>query len=529
MLNGAVLKFEPNNDYIKACLEEFLTNIDNRRWGANGPELLTRVYLTTPESWDLETVQCQYFQYFSYTNIGRDCLEDMRDYKLRQRMNGIREHSYVVHTNNHMGGKIVDGSVCYCLRNTFCLSTECKTMEHCKPLLETPEKLPINTGVDYIDGLHTTNMLSVPLAEYGRRQQAPNNEPSMKIYVYNQTAHGSSSMQFSATDLALVNLFETFPGRTYAAEEADIFVVPSPCVVEIAMSSCCPDATPDINGNCPSAEIGNPTNLDMLLPFYKDYREKHLFQIPEYTSVCSAGIRLFKNSLTLSVGPAQVAGGDNNIIVPTFNPHSALQPSAVMRRSLEWWTRPRKYSLTALDISVDMFDEFILSHKFIEHVRGQKTVGNLPFALLEPKEVDNAEELNFFENSIFCPCFFDGVDPSPLHRYFDAVLSGCIPVIPRPMKYFSLMRILPSRTNYSEVVLELDVVQPSNAGWVVQAMSDAIKDNADLQRRQARLRDLALEFSYGIGPDAHSYNDAFRQILGSLKEHIGMNPTVSMG
>jgi hypothetical protein len=518
-LNGAVLKFEPGHVYIKACLEEFLTNFKNRLWGANGPRLLTRVYFSNPEKWNLKPVNPYYFQYFSYKKIRKDCYEDLRDYKLLQRMNGIRENAYVVHSNNHVGGRIVDGSVCDCLHNTFCLSTKCKKIDHCRPLLEMSEMRRLVTGVDYLDELNTTNLLSLPLDEYAPGKSAPKNASSLKIYVYNRMANHSGKMQASATETVLMNLFETFPGRTYDPDEADLFVVHSSYVETMAAEgSSCSNAT--------TVEIIHASHPASLLEFYNDKPARHVFLLPEFFSD-STKINWFEKSLTLSEISTMPSNQGFSIRVPRFNPHPALQPSAIARRSREWWTKPRKYAFTARDVSVDKFDLSLTSHAFIKHVQGIKSVGNRPFALLEPREVGNTELLSFLQDSTFCPFFFE--DDSSVHHLFDAILSGCIPVIPQYENESVLSKFLPfsSRTNYSEFVLQFDASNVSS-GSVVQAMKDTVKDKSDLKRRQEKLRAFAMMFSYGLGLDAHVYDDAFQQILRTLDGYLASVSSTSI-
>jgi hypothetical protein len=514
-LNGAVLKFEPGHAYMKACLEEFLTQFNNRLWGANGPRLLTRVYFSNPTKWkNLKPVDPYYFQYFSYNDIKKDCYEDLRDYKLTQRMNGIREIAYAVHTNNHVGGTIMDGSVCDCLQNTFCLTKECKKMDHCKPLIEMPQNRPILTGVDYLDKLQTTNnMLSLPLDEY----YAPTNAnasaaSSLKIYVYSQMTNHSRTNRLSSTDSALMSLFTTFKGRTDDPDEADLFLVPSSYMEIIGDAPSCSNGTAVVQNDCISAS---------LLKYYNGRAAKHVFLLPNYLPDSSI-IHVLEKSLTISEFSSKPSNQSVGIRVPTFNPHPALQPSAIASRPREWWTKPRKYAFTAQDLSVDKFDLSLLSHAFVKHVQGRKSVGNRPFALLEPKEVDNSEVLTFLQDSTFCPVFFDD-DDSSAHRLFEAILSGCIPMI---MQYenesaYTRKNFLPflSLTNYSEFVLQVNASQ-IYSGSVVQVMKDAVKDKYNLERRQEKLRSFALSFSYGLGPDAHKHDDAFQHILGSLHDYF---------
>ena len=126
-LNGAVQMFEKKNNFTRACLNEFLTNFNNRKWGANGPSLITRVYFSNPRLWSL-LVANSYFEYFGWKRIGNRCYNETRDERISHHLHQIREKSYIVHMNNNMEFVVREGSACDCLQNTFCLSCACTVM-----------------------------------------------------------------------------------------------------------------------------------------------------------------------------------------------------------------------------------------------------------------------------------------------------------------------------------------------------------------------------------------------------------------
>eukprot|EP01103_Thecamoeba_quadrilineata_P019306 TRINITY_DN7757_c0_g1_i1.p1 TRINITY_DN7757_c0_g1~~TRINITY_DN7757_c0_g1_i1.p1 ORF type:complete len:317 (+),score=40.63 TRINITY_DN7757_c0_g1_i1:400-1350(+) len=43
-INGAVMRFEKGNRFLKDCMEELVKKFDPSEWAANGPDLITRVY-----------------------------------------------------------------------------------------------------------------------------------------------------------------------------------------------------------------------------------------------------------------------------------------------------------------------------------------------------------------------------------------------------------------------------------------------------------------------------------------------------
>jgi hypothetical protein len=134
-LNGAVLMLEKYNEFTRACLKDFLTNFNNRVWGENGPYLITRVYFSKRRHWNIHAVPRSHFEYFGWERIGDLCYNNTNNEMVMHHVRLIREKAYVVHLNNKMGHAITEGSVCECLRNTFCLSRGCTPLDHCVNLI----------------------------------------------------------------------------------------------------------------------------------------------------------------------------------------------------------------------------------------------------------------------------------------------------------------------------------------------------------------------------------------------------------
>lgn len=135
MFNNAVLLLERKNEFTIACLKEFLTNYNNRKWGANGPFLITRIYFSDLGRWNINAVAKTHFEFFGWMRIGYLCYDNTDDQMVLDNLYQIRQQAYVVHMNNKMGHVIREGSVCECLRNTFCLSSACTLRDRCLPLI----------------------------------------------------------------------------------------------------------------------------------------------------------------------------------------------------------------------------------------------------------------------------------------------------------------------------------------------------------------------------------------------------------
>ncbi len=491
ILNGATLKFEKENDYVKACIKEFLTNFDNRVWGANGPRLLTRVYFASPEQWKIEILNPFFFQYFSWQRIENDCYQDMRYYKIRHRLSSIREKSYVVHLNRHLGGQVVQGSTCDCLLNTFCLAKTCTSMRHCRPLVEKEKANELVTGVDFLDGMKTNDMLSLPQDSYLPFTKRNRQQSFLKIFLYNNTVLSDKNVtclddsMVSTTYSATLNLFATFEGRTFEPSEADLFVVPS---LRLAFGS----------SHLPLSELP----LKDWLKHFWNYPTKHLFLLPEEPIA----------KLTLLSNASQTV----SIRLPPFNPHPALQPSAIAYRSENWWQRTRPLWFVSSDVSGDYYNDSVTFHAFVKHAMGMNATKNRSFVLLDPLEVDSTEMLSSLQQSLFCPCFFND-DSTSVQRFFDAILSGCIPILPKSATGQTDALPFDCAVDYEEFVIVADASAVSD-GSIFQAMERASQNITDLMHRRSKLRKYALILSYGVGHDAHVYQDAFWHVLRDAKD-----------
>jgi hypothetical protein len=147
LLNGACLKFQPGEAFLRACLDEILTNYRDKPWGYNGPALLTRVYKSKKNvsEWEMQTVARRVFQYFPYEVVTYQCLMDIDDNQVQKRLNGIREQAYAVHLNNRFtqNRTVQPGSTCDCLFRTFCLSNrDCGYTPRCRALFEDVNNEP---------------------------------------------------------------------------------------------------------------------------------------------------------------------------------------------------------------------------------------------------------------------------------------------------------------------------------------------------------------------------------------------------
>ncbi|CAB9504478.1 expressed unknown protein [Seminavis robusta] len=134
------------------------------------------------------------------------------------------------------------------------------------------------------------------------------------------------------------------------------------------------------------------------------------------------------------------SGGNHlcpDIVIPYLNTHPFYQPHAIQTRPKEWWTtRTRTIAVAAIFGRVwdPSFRNYVLDNiePVIRRHSGDSTIGGLPVQIgsLQGKERNIDKEQATFElyqNSIFC-LILPGDGPAQ-KRFFDVIMSGCIPVV----------------------------------------------------------------------------------------------------
>jgi hypothetical protein len=247
------------------------------------------------------------------------------------------------------------------------------------------------------------------------------------------------------------------------------------------------------------------------------------------------------------------------IVIPNLEDKAPYQPSALLARGVEWWTaRPRKYSFSFIyggrNAKMngggrkyrDFFEADIAANYPSYQLLGQ------PFFIKRwssPHEFHKLETFSYYNESIFCPCL-----PGDLawqKRFFDALISGCIPVVlkfdtpnlPGGKSWFlpegesgelaSVQQAYPFakgafggktdiEIDYESFVLEvpIDVKSQDNVSGVVKSMEAILSDPFELRRRQLAMMKSALSFTYGMGKDAHQHDDAFSRILKTVRYYL---------
>jgi lactosylceramide 4-alpha-galactosyltransferase len=127
-LNNAFLKFEKNNIFLRASLENFVKHYSGRYWGHNGPDLLTRVYRASHWGQDIvKPVDHKLFYMIHYSKMKRQCFEDTEGETFRANMKTLRTEAFVFHTNSKItwskgaNGNLKDGTICKHILNSYCV------------------------------------------------------------------------------------------------------------------------------------------------------------------------------------------------------------------------------------------------------------------------------------------------------------------------------------------------------------------------------------------------------------------------
>ncbi|XP_023930745.1 uncharacterized protein LOC106160056 [Lingula anatina] len=136
-LNGAVLKFDKHNPFLRECIKEFLDNYQQNVWGANGPLLLTRMAKKYP-TWICNVsraedaqkeksciVRCLYRQSFypiQFRELKTKCFIENGTFDMQR---ALLSEAFAVHLFHQFTKSYTKttkpGTLCRYLLNNFCI------------------------------------------------------------------------------------------------------------------------------------------------------------------------------------------------------------------------------------------------------------------------------------------------------------------------------------------------------------------------------------------------------------------------
>lgn len=425
---------------------------------------------------------------------------------------------------------------------------------------------------------NVTSVFSFPAPQYQHDTPSPVKD-LLKIFVYDNlnkalgkdvenflyNAFTNTSAGFANSDwkseLALIELFRSFPGRTWNASEADIFIVPYAHAGHCLM-------TPGWQNGCGHVLPRMIKLLFSSLVHIKLYRDRHLFIRVQGRFL--AHKKIDRQSLAITTGPRR-ADLSTELVVFQFNDAPRFQPSSILSRDEIWWTRHRKYAFSfffgannpniKLMIGGRRFRTYF--RQDMEQHYGSSTnttIAGMPYQLhvfsTTAATADhgvNSEKLanafDSYENSIFCPILAG--DTSWQRRFFDAILCGCLPLViswDTPKHLGGKSWFLPTSGNSHAITFSVQQTYPfakglfngekeveidyesfvvecpgnpaneSDVSSIRQTIEDLLLHRPnEIRERQLAMQKIALSFTFGMGEDAHRYEDGFARMVRALR------------
>ena len=346
-------------------------------------------------------------------------------------------------------------------------------------------------------------------------------------------------------DIAIVNFFRTYPGRTRNPNEADFFVVPylhaSHCLQLNSIKGWAREC-----GHISSDSIKDDVVGRLL--YYKGNEKRHVFI--NTMEVWHAHPQLRNVPLSLTHGPRLNEEG-YHIVIPYLNDDPSFQPSIVNKRGEKWWLRPRKLALSYFFGSTNprMNQNYRRYRQyFLEEIRSNWTsspyLGDLPY-VVEYDQMHSKKGLGYFnslyKNSVFCPVLPG--DAPPQKRFFDVIIMGCIPVVmafetdmtsqskeswhapggyPVELSY-PFAKYSNSISPENEIDYDSFVVKIKDVGSIRETLIGLLHNRTEIQRLQLNLMRNAQYFLFGM--DNHSYEDAFAKVVQSLEYYSSILDT----
>jgi Exostosin family len=429
------------------------------------------------------------------------------------------------------------------------------------------------------DGRYSS-MFTVPDSDWIRAPGEALSETSslLKIFVYDtlpakfttdiidcikqragvHNASSFSSLTTKMADVAVIRLMESYPNRVYDATQADIFVVPYPHTAHCYCS-------PGWERGCRQVPDHDLDELFASLRYYNasTTANRHLFVLSGHQyflhpRILRQPLRLIGGNLLLKdYYDTEDRRERGKIVIPYLNDKVVFQ--RIFQHSNEsWWMRPRKFAFAFVfgqsnaRNSNDPRKVRKIFHGDWER-RKQNVLGGLPVYV---RSLDNVmandvwAAFDRYHESIFCPILAG--DSCQQSRFFDVMFAGCIPVVLNftstdlrnkyptswaadyPSWYKrdgqTTVAVYPFHKglvphfgiDYDRCALTVPAEYQRDVKKISDAMENMIVHHRDrIRQLQLNLRECAQRTLFGMGSNAHKYNDAFAQVLRMLQYHVG--------
>ena len=383
----------------------------------------------------------------------------------------------------------------------------------------------------------------------------------------NGTYHGVENME---TEYALVQLFRTSPCRTYIASEANFWVVPYMSFADCSLS-------PGYGPGCPQVNQKKLEVLSSHLKYYNQQTQNRHVAVQLYDNYMSPKYMRRHFPLRIMTGPQET---DTEIVAPLFCHSPSGQPSVMLSDKQRWTSKGRIYGFAAVygtklnprmrprnrqprrwrQLFYDQFQaRYEKSATVTSNVKNSSTFlfGDMPYILESsvPTPVNSNENPranildNWYRQSHICP-ILPG-DNSWMRRVYDVIRNGCIPAIMEstitldagknkttagwwvPHGKYAADKAFPFFQTSRDNNLNIDVDYRSfvivahynssnqdDMTPLMDEMLEVLQNPVELERRRQAMSEYAVRLFYGLGRDAHVYNDAFSQILYQLEGQL---------
>lgn len=345
-------------------------------------------------------------------------------------------------------------------------------------------------------------------------------------------------------DIGQLEWFRSYPQKTLHLEEADLLLVPYPywsrCVCqrgETFHKTICPDKFSHIKMHV----------LKHLPVQNRTTSNRHLWLFGTDTEHIGARVRS-RSQVSLSLGTTTVCQYNTtpcgHLAHPYMNTNDCYQPNKLSQQP--WWDNSTKRPFAMGCImgtphNLEMRLDFQSNHQ--KHIGDR--VGGKPirFVDLGKRRAPMTEEdmAKVYRQSIFCP-IFPG-DTAQQKRFFDAMLNGCIPLVPAwesmdstefpsnfRYQFLSTQKTYPFHAGtffgdkHAGIDYVRDLLVTFDGACGVPCMKDAMEtvlaNGTELERLQSNVRKHAPLFSYGLEDNSYRYVDAFAALLVSLRHYL---------
>ena len=373
-------------------------------------------------------------------------------------------------------------------------------------------------------------------------------------------------------EVALLELFERYPARTYNPLEADYFVVPYPYLSHCTCGIHSPQGLWTHGGKfvCPYSQKDIERNvLSKLTYFYNnnnnsssnnnnvstEQQRRHIFLFGLDTFMIDPAVlqEISSKATMLMLGPSLChrhnSTSCHSLVVPYLSTVPEVQPGVVLNQG--WWDgypQNRTHALTAgfgLPYLVSFRRTFWEQRRGLGKSLGGRNVTVLSFG--HERRVGRVDDMmqQLYPQTLVCPVLPG--DTAVQKRFYDVLLRGCIPLLPvwncsnDPPSLSAHQECGDSLTNSLAFARDNNNNSPSKVGidylrdvvvtykancgiWCVkQTVKRLVANQTELNRLFANAKKYAPLFSYGLENNMFRHVDAFSAIIVQLRHKL-FNP-----